>query len=172
MVASSSTSVRKERKEVFSIQLISNGVGQPPFWEIPKIAYKGDPSGALSMIAPKVLMIRDVRCCYTWKVGSIGDVEIKDLYSQLCDDGVLREENKIIERKGLTGALNFPNVFKTKWIKIVLSGIHGDFIWLENGPIKITKRIINRVIGYPTLDRPKSMQSDSKEIIEKNTGAV
>lgn len=70
-------------------------------------------------------------------------MEIRDLFSQICDDGVLREENKIIERKGLTRALDFLNVFKTKWIKIVLNRIHDDFIWMENGPVKITKRIIN-----------------------------
>ena len=45
-------------------------------------------------------------------------------------------------------------------------------MWLEGGPIKTTKRIIHRVTGYPTLDRPKTLISDSKEVIEKNTGAV
>jgi hypothetical protein len=68
------------------------------------------------MIPPKVLMIEDVRCCYTCKFGSIGDMEIREFYNQLCDNGVLREDNKIVERKGLTHALDFPNVFKTKWI--------------------------------------------------------
>ena len=34
--------------------------------------------------------------------------------------------------------------------------------------IKITKRIIHRVTGYPTLDWPKILKSDSKEVIEKN----
>ena len=50
----------------------------------------------------------------------------------------------------------------------MLSRIHDSSLWLENGPIKITKRIIHRVIGYPTLDRPKTLRSDSKEVIEKN----
>lgn len=89
-------------------------------------------------------MIQHVSCFYTCKVGSIGDKEIRDLYNELCEDGVLREDNKIVEKKGLTRALDFPNfLFKTEWIKIVLSRIHDDFMWLENGPIKITKRIIN-----------------------------
>ena len=64
------------------------------------------------MIPPQFLMIQDVRCCYTCKVGSIGDMEIRDLYGKLCVDGVLKEENKIVEIKGLTCALNFSNVFK------------------------------------------------------------
>ena len=58
-------------------------------------------------------MIEDVRCWHTCKVGSIGDMEIKDLYGKLCVDGELKEENKIVEQKGLTCALDFPNVFKT-----------------------------------------------------------
>ena len=36
--------------------------------------------------------------------------------------------------------------------------------------MKISKRIVHRVTGYPTLDRPKTLRSDSKEVIEKNTG--
>ena len=68
-------------------------------------------------------------------------------------------------------ALDFSTVFKTQWIKIVLSQIHDRSLWLEDGPIKISKRIIHRVTSYPTLDRPKTLQSDSKEVIEKNIGA-
>ena len=45
-------------------------------------------------------------------------------------------------------------------------------MWLEGGPIKIKTRIIHRVIGYPTLDQPKTLRSDSKKMIEKNTRAM
>ena len=37
--------------------------------------------------------------------------------------------------------------------------------------MKITKRIVHRVIGFPTLDRHKTLRSDSKEAIERNTRA-
>lgn len=114
-------------------------------------------------------MIQDVRCYYTGKIGEIGDMEIRETYQKLCDNGILREENKIIERKGLRRALDFPQDFKTEWIKILLSRIHDSQIWLENGPIGISKKIVHRISGYPTLDRPKSMRSDAKEVIEKNT---
>ena len=123
------------------------------------------------MIPPQVLMIQDVRCCYTCKVGSTGGMEIKYLYVKLCENGVLKMENKIIGRKGLTQALDFPNVFKIEWIRIVPSQIHDCSLWLEGGPIKITKKIVHRVIDYPTLDQPKTLRSDSKEVIEKNIGA-
>ena len=74
----------------------------------------------------------------------------------------------MVEKKGLTRALDFPSVFKTEWIRIVLSQIYDGSLWLEGGPIKITKRIIHRVTGYPTLDQPKTLRSDSKEVIDKN----
>lgn len=50
--------------------------------------------------------------------------------------------------------------------------IHDSSLWLDNGPIKINKRIIHRVTGYPTLNQPKTLRSDSKEVIEKNIGVV
>ena len=79
-------------------------------------------------------------------------MEIRESYNKLYDNSVLKEEFKIIERKGLTRALDFLNVFKTEWIRIVLSQIHDGSLWLDNGPIKITKRIIHRATDYPTLD--------------------
>ena len=117
-------------------------------------------------------MIQDVRKCYNCKIGSIGDMETREAYGKLCENGVLREEFKIVENKRLTHALDFPNIFKTKWIKTILSRIHDSSVWLDNGPIEITKRIIHRVIGYPTLDWPKTTRSESKEVIEKNIGVV
>ena len=90
-------------------------------------------------------MVMDVRKCYNCKVGGIGDMEIRHAYKKLCENGVLKEEFNIIERKGLTRALDFPTVFKTEWIRIVLSRIHDGCLWLESGPIKLTKRIIHRV---------------------------
>ena len=95
-------------------------------------------------------------------------MEVRQAYEKLCENGVLKDEFKIVERKGLTCALDFPTIFKTEWIKIFLTRIHDGCLWLEGGLIKITKRIVNRVTGYPTLDRPKTLRSDFKEVIEKN----
>ena len=121
------------------MQLISNEIRQPNFRAITDIAYKQDPSGALSMIPSRVLMIQGIRCCYTFKVGSMGDMEISETYAKLYENGALKDEFKIEERKGLARDLYFPNVFKTEWIKIVLSRNHDNSIWLDNGPVKITK---------------------------------
>lgn len=88
-MASSSKNV--EGKEVLNVQLVSNEVEQPMFKAIPDISYKKDPSGALSMIPPNVLMVQDVWKCYNSKIGSIGDMEIREEYGKLCDNGVLKE---------------------------------------------------------------------------------
>ena len=102
-------------------------------------------------------MVKDVKKCHNYKVGGIGDMEIHEAYKNLCDNGVLKEEFNIVEKKGLTRALDFPTFFKIEWIRLVLSRIHDNYLWLEGGPIKITKRIIHRFTGYPTLDWPKTL---------------
>ena len=66
-------------------------------------------------------------------------MEISQAYERLCENGVLKEEYKIEERKGLTRALGYPMAFKTEWIRLVLSRIHDGSLWLEDVPIKILK---------------------------------
>ena len=158
-------------KTTFEVQLISNEVKQPKFKAIPKVVYKNDPVGALPMIPSKVKMIQDVKKCYNYKVRGVGDMELRDAYEKLCDNGVLKEEYSIVKKKGLTQALDFPTVFKTKWIKIVLSRIHYGCIWVEGGLVIINKRVIHRVTRFPTLNQLRALRSDTKETIEKNTGA-
>ena len=118
-MASSSQQVKG--KTTFEVQLVSNEVKQLEFKAILEVACKNDLARALSMIPPKVVMIQDVCKCYNCKVGSVGDMELRDAYDKLCDNGILKEEYKIVEKKGLTCALDFPSVFKIEWIKIVLS---------------------------------------------------
>ena len=98
-------------------------------------------------------------------------MEISNAFDKLCDNGNLKDEFSIVEKKGLTKALVFPTIYKTEWIRIVLSRIHNGAIWLEKGLVRITKKIVHRVTGFPTLDRPKNLKSDKRETIEKNTGA-
>ena len=42
---------------------------------------------------------------------------------------------------------------------------------MDRGPVKITKRIVHRVTGFPTLEWPRAIRSDAKDILKKNTGA-
>ena len=84
MVFSSSKVKGVEGKEVLNVQLISKEIKQPIFKASLDITYKQDPSGALPMILLQVLMIQDVKNCYTCKIGSIGDMEIREEYGILC----------------------------------------------------------------------------------------
>ena len=117
-------------------------------------------------------MIQDVRRCYNCKLVSLDDLEIQEAYNRLCVDGKLKEEYQTIKKKGLTHALDTPTVFKVEWIKIVLSRIDDGCIWLESGLVKLTKLMIHRVTRYPTTNQSCAIRSYSKEIIEKNTGAI
>ena len=49
-----SSSQPTKEKTTFKVQLISNEVKQAKFKAIPKVAYKNDPAGALSMVPSKV----------------------------------------------------------------------------------------------------------------------
>ena len=65
-------------------------------------------------------------------------MEIIQAYDRLCV-GILKDEYKIAERKGLTRALGYPTTFKIEWIRLVLSRIHDGILWLEDVPTKISK---------------------------------
>ena len=54
------------------------------------------------MIIRKVIIVQELRKCYNYKVGGIGDMEIRQAYDKLCENSVLKQEFKIVERKGLT----------------------------------------------------------------------
>ena len=75
------------------------------------------------MIPLQILMIQDFRNCYTCKIVSIGDMEIRETYEKLCESGESKEEFKIVKKKGSTHALSFPKIFKTEWINFFLSRI-------------------------------------------------
>ena len=59
-----SSSQQVKEKIMFEVQLVNNKVKQLEFKAIPEVAYKNDPTGALSMIPPKVVTIQDVCKCY------------------------------------------------------------------------------------------------------------
>ena len=118
IATTSGTQIAKGR---FEVQLVTNEVKQLDFHAILEIAYKDDPTCALSMIPPQVVMIQDVKKCYNCKLASLGDMEIQEAYDRLYVDEKLKEEYQIVKKKGLTHALDIPKVFKAEWIKIVLS---------------------------------------------------
>lgn len=173
MASTSSIASKKQGKEVLNVQLVRNDVCKPyKFQVVSESVVKGDPTGALSSILLKVLMINDVCSCYMCKIGEIGDYELREAYDKLGNNGVLKDEHQKVIERGLVCALDFLRNFKVQWIKIVLSRIHDMKIWLEGGLIKITKEMIHQGTSYPSLIGKKKMRCQSKEIIQTNTQAV
>ena len=64
---------------------------QLDFKAIPKVSYKDDPEGTLSMILPKVVMIHNIWKCCNWKVWRIRDLELKKAYHRLCKNEKLKD---------------------------------------------------------------------------------
>ena len=52
------------------------------------------------------------------------DYEIREAYEKIVNEGNLKDELHIIERKGLTQALKFLRNFKIEWKKVILSRVH------------------------------------------------
>lgn len=97
------SSTTRMSQKVNKAQLVMSDTYPPPkFYAIPNIVVKGDSMGVLSSILPKVIMTHDVISFYMCKVGEVRDYEIREAYEKLCDEGTLKDEFKIVERKGLT----------------------------------------------------------------------
>lgn len=112
-------------QELSRSQLVKSDTCPPPkFHAIPKIAMKGDSMGALSSILPKFIIIHDVKRFYMCNIEEVGDYKIREAYDNLCNEGILKVEFKVVERKGLTCALELLKNFKIEWIKIILRKIH------------------------------------------------
>lgn len=80
----------------------------------------------------------------------------------------MEDEFQIVERKGLTHALEFPINFKIEWIKVVLRRNNDMKYWLQIGLVEITKKMIHRVTGYSTLEKKKTIRCLSHEEVEAN----
>ena len=44
-------------------------------------------------------MINDVWDCYMWKIGEVDNYDLREAYAKVFDNGVLRDEFKIAEKK-------------------------------------------------------------------------
>lgn len=119
------------------------------------------------MIPDKVVMVQDVRKCYNCKIGATWNLEIANEFEKLCDNGKVKYEYAIVEKRGLTKVLAFPTVFKIEWIRIVVSIIHDGTFWLKTRIVKFNKKIVNRVTCFQTIDQPKTLRSDMREAINK-----
>lgn len=82
------------------MQIIRNDQSPPPnFRNLVNIDKIVDDMEVLSSIPPIVLTVQDLKLCYQFKVGEIGDFEIRETYEKLCMNGHLKDEFNIIAKK-------------------------------------------------------------------------
>ena len=109
----------KEMPKERNIQIVRNDQCPPPkFIGYTDIKMTQDAPSDLSPIPPRVFIVHVVRSCNMCKVTEIGDYEMWASYDKLCDNGNLKDENKII---AINCALALMKVFKVEWINIFLS---------------------------------------------------
>ena len=107
MVSSSKTT---KGKESHGVQFVSNEVKKPEFKPIPKVTYKNDLASALLVILDKVVTIQDIKKCYNYKIGAIGDLDIFKTFDKLCDKCILKDEFLVVEKK-FNQCPSFPHCF-------------------------------------------------------------
>lgn len=73
----------------------------------------------------------------------------------------VRESSKSCEKRSNKRKINKPTCHHVE-NQVTQQMSNDNQLWLENGPIRISKRTIHKVIGYPTLDRPKTLMSEAK----------
>ena len=134
----------------------------PNFKLVPAIAESLDPDGAQSRIAPKVLLINDIRSHFKCSVQELRNLEIDNALGEMSVDGTLKPEHKHLETKGLTHISHFPRKFQIRWVRYVLSRVHNGQLWLEQ-LVLITKKMINKITGLPMLNKAKSTKTLGRE---------
>jgi hypothetical protein len=92
------------RKEILkdSNTHIIRMINSPPlnFMAYPNVALTRDVSRSLSSIPPTIIMVHDVHSCYMYKIGEIGDFELRNAYEILCENGVLNDKYRLLLKKG------------------------------------------------------------------------
>lgn len=146
---------------------------RPIFQLVPEIAKKDDTLGAFSQIPKGVVYVEDPRMYIHCNIEELLDEEIKTMYKTIiCDDtSNVKAEHKVNETLGFIEILSIPK-FPKDVIRIVLSRVHGEFLWLD-AIHKITKEAVKAIIGLPTTGkRPDKTKKVPNDLVTKLTSAT
>lgn len=131
---------------------------RPIFKIIPKIAKQDDSICEFSKIPKGVAYIH----C---NVEELDSEEVLKIFKTIIYDenGNVKPEHKVIETLGFVEILDIPE-FPKEVVRIVLSRVHGEFIWLDS-ICKITKEAIRAVTSLPSigsrLDKTKKVPNNT-----------
>lgn len=133
---------------------------RPIFKIIPEISKQDDSVGVFSKIPKRVTFAEDLRIYIHCNIENFGTDALKKIYSDVIIDeqGLVKPEHKIVGDLGFVEILNIPEFLK-EVVCLVLSRVHGEFIWLDS-IFKISKEEIKVVTGLPsTSSRPNKIKN-------------
>lgn len=75
-----------------------------------------------------------------------------------------------LKTEGFSNAIDFPNRFHVNWVRCILRRVHDQFLWLEaKALIKITKDVIQRVIGFSAISEALTLRTISSTKVTRLT---
>ena len=90
-----------------------------------------DPLGAFLCVLENVLHVEDIRGYIHHKMESIGDVDIQKDLEKICkNDLSLKPEYVHLERLKLVKQMFYTDIKNEYWVRIVLSMVYDDLLWL------------------------------------------
>ena len=128
-----------------------------------------DPLGTFSQVPENVLHVEDIRGYSHCKIESIGNSNIhKDLEKICRNDLSLKPEFTYLERLHLIKHMFYMDFDNQDWIRIILSRIHDDLLWLGDLVVCIDNDLIHKVINLSNKGSNPVNTRNACKIIEAN----
>lgn len=146
---------------------------RPIFKIILEFAKQDDSIGDFSKIPKGVAFVEEPRIYIHCNIEDLGFEELMKMFNKvICDEhGIVKPEHKIVETLGFVEILNIPHLLE-EVVRIVLSGAHGEFLWLDY-VCKITRQAIMAVTGLPSnSNRPDKTKKIPNKMVTSLTRAT
>lgn len=122
-----------------------------------------DPEGAFSLNPHGVLHVEDNRAYIHYTLDIIRNSQIIRDLRDMMDNGELKPEFYKLKDLNILQMFEYYEFDKPKWIKIILSRIHDQFIWMGDQPTIINKDLIHVIIG---LSREGTIPTSMKNTMD------
>ena len=111
-----------------------------------------DSKDAFSQTLEGVLHVEDIRLYIHCKFEIIGNKDIwKDLSEIFKEDKTLNPESGYLQNPNILQYMDYEEFDELEWIRIVLSRIHDQFIWVGDKPTMITKELFHLVTSLDNV---------------------
>ena len=128
-----------------------------------------DPLGMFSRVLENVLHVEDIRGYNHYKIKGIGDSDIHRDLEKICrNDLSLKPEFAYLERLNLVKHVFYTNFDNQDWIRIILSRIHDDLLWLGDSVVCIDNDLIHKVTSLSNKGSNLVNTRNAHKIVEAN----